>query len=888
MLFKPSPQQRRQLQQLLFEQQDPMSRNYHRWLTPEEYGERFGLASEDLDKIQHWLQSNGFHIIRSARARNWIAFSGAADQVQRTFHSEIHQYVVGGETHFANATNPSVPAALEPITSGLRGLDDFRLKPQIQRRKAGPAEPIGPDYTNLSDVHYLAPADIATIYDLNPLYASSIDGTGQKIVVVGQTDVDLSDIAAFRYIFNLSNNPPLLQLYGPDPGVSSEDEIEADLDLEWTGAVARNATIIYVYSADVFTSLQSAIDDNLAPVISMSYGGCEAEQSIGFLDTGQQLAQQANAQGITWVASSGDAGAAACDWGHPAPRSATHGYAVNFPASIPEVTAVGGTEFNEGGGSYWNYWNNSNQGSAVSYIPEKAWNDTAVNGTLVASGGGDSIHYGVPWWQIGASFSNDQWREVPDVSLTASADHDSYIICTPSLPCPLTWQQSGFYVAGGTSASTPVFAGMLALLNHYLVSIGGPPGLGNINPDLYWLALNSPGVFHDITKGDNIVPCLIGSIDCNSGSLGFSAAPGYDRTTGLGSVDVNQFITAWASTPGVQTQAAYPAGGLTLSQGQSVQIGLFTLVMQGDGNLVLYEQDGPAVWDSGTYGQNCRGNQCFAAFQPDGNFVVYNGTTALWNSGTYGHPGAQLMLSAETPQLEIVDANQSILWFAPQKFGPGNLTLPQGVSVNFGPYILVMQNDGNLVLYQAQYGWAVWSSGTGGQDCSSDQCFAVFQTDGNFVVYNGVTPLWNSATYGNPGAQLVLSSQSPQIEVVVGGGSILWANKPIFSAGNFILPQGAWIPCGEFALIMQNDGNLVLYQGAGPAVWSTGTYGQNCGTGQCLAVFQGDGNFVVYNGTTPLWNSGTYGNREAQLILSGETPQLEIVGGNQSILWANF
>lgn len=890
LLFKPSLQQRQQLQKLLLEQKDPKSRNYHRWLTPEEYGQRFGVASEDLDTVQSWLESNGFQIIRRARARNWIAFSGTAAQVERTFRTPIHQYVVRGERHFANATNPSVPAMLVPIISGLRGLDDFRPKPQLQTPKANPAGVIGPNYTNLSGVHYLAPDDIATIYDLNPLYASGIDGTGQEIVVVGQTDIDSSDIAAFRSIFNLSTNAPLTQLYGPDPGTNSEDEIEADLDLEWTGAVARNATIIYVYSTDVFCSVQNAVDDALAPVISMSYGVCEADVSAGYLDIEQQLAYQANAEGITWVASSGDAGAADCDWAHPAPSAASYGYAVDFPASIPEVTAVGGTEFDDSNGRYWNYWNGANQGSAVSYIPEKVWNDTASRGTLAASGGGDSIQYGVPWWQVGAPFSVDPWRELPDVSLTASADHDGYIICTPAASCPLlTWKLGGFAVEGGTSASTPVFAGMLALLNHYLVSSGGQAGLGNVNPNLYWLALNSPGVFHDTTNGNNVVPCTIGSIDCNSGSLGFSAATGYDRATGLGSVDASQFITAWAFTPGVQTQAAYPAGDLTLRQGQSVQIGLFTLVMQGDGNLVLYEQNGPAVWSSGTYGQDCSGGQCLAVFQSDGNFVVYNGVTPLWNSGTYGHPGAQLTLSAETPQLEIVDTDQSILWFAPEKFGPGNLTLTQGVSLNFGPYILVMQNDGNLVVYQGQYGPAVWSSGTYGQDCSSDQCVAVFQTDGNFVVYNGVTPLWSSNTDGNPGAQLVFSSQSPQLEIALPDGSILWSNEPAFSAGNLTLAQGVSVDFGPYILVMQNDGNLVLYQGAfGPAVWSTNTYGQSCGTDQCFAVFQVDGNFVVYNGATALWSSGTGGNPQAQLILSGQTPQLEIVGGNQSILWANY
>ena len=530
-----------------------------------------------MDKIEAWLQSTGLRVVSEARARNWIAFSGSAEQIGRAFRTEIHRYVIDGETHFANATDPSIPTGLVGMLSGIRGLDDFRPKAPNRGRKPIGSSSLQPDYTNLVGTHYLAPDDIATIYNLNPLYAAGIDGTGQKIAVVGQTDINLSDIAAFRSIFNLSNNTPQQHLYGPDPGMRSADIGEAELDLEWSGAVARNATIVYVYSTDVFTSVQHAIDDNLAPVITMSYGGCELDYQAGDFDSQRQLAQQANVQGITWLASSGDAGAADCDW-DPAPSAATHGYAVNFPASIPEVVAVGGTEFNEGAGSYWNYWNGNNQGSAVSYIPEKAWNDSYTRGTLAASGGGKSIYYPTPWWQTGQGFPNDGKRDLPDVSLAASADHDGYITCIPNMNCPgLTWKLLGpglgFGVNGGTSASTPVFAGILVLLNHYLVSHGGQAGLANANPTLYWLAQNSPSSFHDITTGDNIVPCVIGSTsDCTNGFLGFNAVPGYDRATGLGSVDGYNFVTTWGPLPVPRITSISPTTPTANSQNQTVTV----------------------------------------------------------------------------------------------------------------------------------------------------------------------------------------------------------------------------------------------------------------------------------------------------------------------------
>ncbi|HEY3458138.1 MAG TPA: choice-of-anchor D domain-containing protein [Bryobacteraceae bacterium] len=327
------------------------------------------------------------------------------------------------------------------------------------------------------------------------------------------------------------------------------------------------------------------------------------------------------------------------------------------------------------------------------------------------------------------------------------------------------------------------------------------------------------------------------------------------------------------------------AGGFTLAQDTSFNFGSLSLVMQGDGNLVLYRQDGTAIWNTGTYGQDCGTNQCFAVFQGDGNLVVYNGSKPLWNSGTYGHPSAQLVFSGQAPQLEIIDGNQSILWTSVPAFQAGRLTLAQGAYVNFQSFSLVMQGDGNLVLYR-QDGTAIWNTGTYGQDCGANQCFAAFQGDGNLVVYNGSKPLWNSGTYNHPSAQLIFSGQAPQVEITDGNQSILWTNVPAFQSGRLTLAQGAYVNFQSFSLVMQGDGNLVLYRQDGTPIWNTGTYGQNCGANQCFAAFQGDGNLVVYNGSKPLWYSGAYGP-SAQLMFSGQAPQLEITDGNQSVLWAH-
>jgi subtilase family serine protease len=525
--IKPSAAQQADLNQLLEQQRDPSSADYQKWLTPEEYGNRFGLSISDMDKLTSWLQGQGFSVDHVSRSMNWVAFSGTAGQLDRVFHTQLHRFLVDGESHFANTRQPAVPTALEGVIGDIQGLTDFRLKPQRLRTRK-----LNPGYTSSGGGHNLAPGDLATIYDLNPLYSAGFTGTNQKLVIAGQTDVAISDIAAFRTKFGLNAaNTPQLVLYGTDPGTVAGDVEEADLDLEWSGAVAPNATIVYVYSTNVIASVQYAISQNLAPVISLSYGGCEAENSPRL----ETIAQQANAQGITWLAASGDAGAAACDGG----AVATHGLAVNMPASIPEVTAVGGTEFNEGGGSYWSTTNNATGGSALSYIPEMAWNDSAARGELAATGGGASTYYAKPTWQTGAGVPADGKRDVPDVSLPASPDHDGYYLYTGG----------ALGIVGGTSVGTPAFAGIVTLLNQYLVTNGiqAKVGLGNINPTLYHLAATASSVFHDVTVGSNIVPCTTGTTNCTTGSLGYSAGVGYDLATGIGSVDANSLVTRWSS-----------------------------------------------------------------------------------------------------------------------------------------------------------------------------------------------------------------------------------------------------------------------------------------------------------------------------------------------------
>ena len=537
--FRRTPAQDDALARLLAEQQDSSSEKYHKWLTSQEYAAEFGLSSGDIERVAAWLEKQGFRVEYRANDRDFIAFSGTAGQVGDTFHTEIHRYTVRGESHYLNATAPSVPEALADVVLSLQGLTDVHLQPRLVHGKS--AVTLHPNENDGNGAVTLAPDDIATIYNIVPLYQQGINGAGQSIAVLGGSRINLDDIRAFRSHYNLPGaDPQIVECCGLDPGETMDEaEVEADLDVEWVSAVARNATVIFVYAEDPISTISYAIDQHLAPVVSESFGGCEATvDSTGMsFDAWQSLAQTANAKGMTWLDASGDSGAANCDAGN---SEASKGLAVEFPASMPEVTGVGGTELNEGTGTWWNGNNGPELGSALSYVPETAWNDTQFEGQPAASGGGASANFSKPSWQTGPGVPADGKRDVPDVSLTASPDHDPYNIFTVD---PSTGQHIHTTV-GGTSLSAQAFAGIVALLNQSLAQAGKGTA-GNINPQLYALA-RTPGVFHDITTGNNVVPCSIGTTNCASGSYGYTAGPGYDLVTGLGSVDAWRMVACWS------------------------------------------------------------------------------------------------------------------------------------------------------------------------------------------------------------------------------------------------------------------------------------------------------------------------------------------------------
>ena len=556
--FSMTPAQQASLTQLLAAQQTPGSPSYHQWLTPEQFASQFGLSSGDLAKVSSWLTSQGFSVTSMARTGTFITFTGTVAQAQQAFGTTIHSLSYQGEQHISNLTDPTLPSAIAGVVMDVKGLNDFKLKAHSRARPVAidASQPLYTQTINGTTSHYIAPADFYTIYDVNPLTTAStpINGAGITVAVMGQTDIVLANVAAFRSAAGLPVNAPTLKLIptSADPGVSPGDVDEAHIDVEWSGAAAQGATILYVYSTDVFNSLTYAIDNKLAPIMSISYGACEAGWGTSALASNNLLFQAANAEGITLISAAGDDGATDCDTA----GLATEGLSVDFPGSSPYFISAGGTMFSgdvSTPASYWSSTNGTTGGSALGYIPEQPWNETTASGGLTAGGaggGGTSAFFSKPAWQTGTGVPSDTSRDVPDISLNAAAIHDGYLVCTSGssstdLPC-----SSGFLtssgqpnVFGGTSFVAPSFAGILALVEQKL----GGTSLGNVGPVLYGLA-NVANVYHDITSGNNSVPCEQGTANCpNGGSIGYSAGVGYDQASGLGTIDIANMVNGWSS-----------------------------------------------------------------------------------------------------------------------------------------------------------------------------------------------------------------------------------------------------------------------------------------------------------------------------------------------------
>jgi hypothetical protein len=779
-----SGEQQAALDQLMIGLHDSNSPNYHKWLTPEQFGAQFGPSDADIQTVSSWLQSHGFLIAKVSKGKLAIEFSGTAAQVKAAFHTEIHQFAVNGEQHLANASDPQIPVALMPVVHGLAPLNNFRPKPMhhvvgefTKTSATSEVKSVNPEFTTSRGNFALGPTDFATIYNVGPLYTAGTDGTGQSIAVVGVSNINLQDVADFRTLFGLptgGTNTPIVVIDGSDPGLDTTGgETEALLDTEWSGAVAKGAQIHLVIAADtdiaqgLILAIFRVIDNNSDPVLSVSFGECELALGASGNSLFGFLWEQAAAQGISVTVASGDNGSAGCENQNAnPPNTATTGLQVSGFASTPFNVAVGGTDFNDIGTQTPTYFNATNDpttlASAISYIPETTWNETCTNSVFnaitglttpeancnstntqakaavwtVGGSGGPSDYncatsttsggvvtctgpYPKPAYQKFTGLTGmpaDSVRDLPDVSLFASTgfagkspnstplSRSFYVVCeadanTSGFPSCNKSGQFGFLGVGGTSASTPSFAGILALVNQ----VNGRQG--NANFVLYKLAQqqftagtactsaanplpNGGCAFYDITTGTIAMPCAKGSTNCTTsvstdtvGVLsGFNTTAGYDLATGIGSVNATNLVTKWANAVAVftATSTTLSISPISLTAGSNVTVNISVTPSSGTAK----PTGDVALVSTAANGQGVDG------FTLDSTGKVVNGTTDQLTGGSYqitaryggdgtfapsvSAPFSVTVTKASSTTIASVLAGAN---FAPFTSGPGPVTL---------------------------------------------------------------------------------------------------------------------------------------------------------------------------------------------------------------------
>ena len=497
----------------------------------------------------------------------------------------------------------------------------------------------------------VAPGDFATQYDITPAYKNGINGAGQSIAIVSASNVDLSLVQAYQTLFGLSANLPAVVVDGSDPGQNAA-AIEAYLDIEVSGAVAPGAQVILYTSGGTAVSdglalaAVRAVEDDLAGVISTSYGECEAYLGQSGNAFWSAIWQQAAAQGQTSFVASGDAGSAGCDNFDVQPV-AFDGLQINGIGSTPYNVSVGGTDFyysSYAGGStaqgsqmatYWSSATTSPTVSLLQPVPEQVWNDFLgynlyddgnpgkLSGEeIVAAGGGRStagvypngaaVGYPKPAWQTGTGVPADKVRDIPDLSLYASngANYSFYPICAEPGDCTTLNSANAATITGvgGTSTSAPSMAGIQALVNQSAKS-----WQGQANFIYYPLAATQPSVFRDITVGGNEVLCYPGTLNCVQGKAktitagyyvenGNAAGVGYDLASGLGSVDVANLIKHWSSVTLRHTATTLSVSPTTLVHGKTATVTATVAPASGpgtpSGSLSLTGNDGVSHYAS--------------------------------------------------------------------------------------------------------------------------------------------------------------------------------------------------------------------------------------------------------------------------------------------------
>lgn len=659
------------------EQYDPTSPQFHRWLTPSQFGANYGVGDSDLEAVTNWLENEGFSIDEIPPSRMSVRFSGTVGQVEAAFHTEMHSITSNGVVHVANVSDISIPTALTPVVVGVKALHNFFARP-LHRTLTDARR----NYAPGNGYQLLVPYDMATIYNYKSLWTAStpINGAGQTVALAGTSNIVLSDVATFRSATGLPAKTPTVIVTNSDPGTTNllDDRMENTLDVEWSGAAAPGASIVLVTSSQttqttdaLYASESYIVNNNVAKIMSVSYGECELGMGTAGNQEYANLWQQAYTQGIAVFVSSGDSMAAVCDDGDYNPSAdyaAEFGLTVSGMTSTPYNVSVGGTDFNSTSASWSSTNSSTNMSNATGYIPELPWNDTVTNPILInnfdgqlgvnysaekwanwlltneginsglyeevipPTGGSGGVSncttsngstpsscgggYAKPAWQTGVTgiVSTDK-RTVPDVSFFASNGFMgvTYLICDSqppgfSSPTACSYPANAMYMAvGGTSVSSPVMAGVMALINQKAGASQGNP-----NSVLYGLAAkqtygncsaestsNSKACyFNDVDTGTIAAVCYGGSTNCTpqtSGDMlgilpGYAATTGYDKATGLGSLNVANVVNGWPAVATTAPAVRLSTSSLTFSStkvGSSSATQAVTLTNSGTGSMTI-------------------------------------------------------------------------------------------------------------------------------------------------------------------------------------------------------------------------------------------------------------------------------------------------------------
>lgn len=493
---------RAELDAFLVDLHDPSSVDYRRYLSVGDLGRRFGLPAPVIEEVVERLSDAGLEVIRRDMERTFLTVRGTAAAVNAYLDVHLQDYTddMYGGFHVPDR-EPRISDELSDAVMGVAGLD---TTPQLRPLFRAP----------LADVPIggLKPTDVALAYDIAPLHAAGIDGTGQTVAIVSFDTFLDGDVAAYDAQVGLTGLPPVERRLVPVDyvPVRGSGTGEVNLDIDVVRSIAPMAQIVDYEGSNGqgFAPIMSAIlEDGRTDLVSISWGRCEADKEALSRTLDDIQFDAAFAQGITVFVASGDVGAYGCN------HSLFEGdlrVSPDYPSANPSLISVGGTFL----------WVRQDG----TYLDEAAWEGSL---STVGTGGGRSANYPRPTWQLapGVDTSVGAPRQIPDVAGPADPESGFLVVYTqlgetgPSLD-----------VSGGTSAAAPFWAASTVLVRQVAEQQGVGP-LGALGPLLYELAATptTPAVFHDVTRGGNLLD---------------AAAPGWDAATGLGSPDVTVLANA--------------------------------------------------------------------------------------------------------------------------------------------------------------------------------------------------------------------------------------------------------------------------------------------------------------------------------------------------------